>query len=391
MKYNVIIFLVFNTLSFIALGQPMVDEHKCKKAKEDIANYQFAQALKGLLSCEHDSLEHIKDIALCYYKIGQFVQAESYYKKALSQAKEDITAINQLANIYAKKTDYQQCVLQYEKLIAIDSNNGYYHKQLAIYAKRGNKLGLAFKHLGIAYHLNPSDLSVIHMLTIFYIGLDEFDMAKEYLKKGLTLDSTHIQLLLVKAKLAYAQKDYAAIVHAITKCLPYQNDTSAYQLKLLGIAYFHLDDHVRSIECLTKAIDLQETEVIHYYLGLNFKATGLLDESTFHFEKAINIGITDHIATYYSALATVLEENEDYQASIKAYQAAYNYSQNKVILFHLARNYDTYYADKEPALAYYKMYLSHNDTGNKELMNYSQYRVSEIRELLHFGMDSTRL
>ena len=105
-------------------------------------------------------------------------------------------------------------------------------------------------------------------------------------------------------------------------------------------------------------------------------------------QKAISIGITDHIATYYSALATVLEENEDYKASIKAYQTAYNYSQSKVILFHLARNYDTYYADKQPALAYYEKYLSHNDTGNMELMYYSQYRASEIRELLHFDFDS---
>ena len=40
------------------------------------------------------------------------------------------------------------------------------------------------------------------------------------------------------------------------------------------------------------------------------------------------------------------------------------------------------------ALAYYEKYLSHNDTGNMELMYYSQYRASEIRELLHFDFDS---
>ena len=245
----------------------------------------------------------------------------------------------------------------------------------------------AFAHLGIAHHLNPGDISVIHKLTTFYLGLDQMEMAEKYMTKGLTLDSTHTQLLGIKAKLAYAKKDYSAVVHAIDQCLHYQNDTTEYQLKLLGIAYFHLKDNARSIKCLKKAMAIQETEVIQYYLGLNYKATGILDKSTLHLEKAISIGITDHIATYYSALATVLEENEDYQASIKAYQTAYSYSQNKVILFHLARNYDAYYADKKPALAYYEKYLSHNDTGNMELMNYSQYRISEIRDHLHFALD----
>ena len=139
-----------------------------------------------------------------------------------------------------------------------------------------------------------------------YLAVDDFvdeDVAKiiteEYLEKGLALDSANVQLLLIKAKLAYARKDYVTIVHAITKCLPYQNDTTIYQLKLLGIAYFHLEENIKSIECLSKAMAFQETEVIHYYLGLNYKANGLLDKSKIHFEKAIKIGITDNIATYY--------------------------------------------------------------------------------------------
>jgi tetratricopeptide (TPR) repeat protein len=387
MKNLTILLLVCNGLSLNAIGQHEAQENNCKNAKECLANYQFNKALKYLLPCNNDHMEHTKDIAMCYYKLGQLQKAESYYEKVLSRTEKDITAINQLAKIYAQKADYKQCMLQYEKLIAIDSSNSYYHKQMAIYAKKDNQLKKTFAHLGIAHHLNPDDISVIHKLTTFYLGLDQLDMAEKYMAKGLTLDSTHAPLLGVQAKLAYAKKDYSAVVHTINQCLRHQNDTTAYQLKLLGIAYFHLKENARSIECLKKAMAIQETEVIHYYLGLNYKETGILGKSTLHFEKAISIGITDHIATYYSALATVLEENGDYQASIKAYQTAYNYSQNKVILFHLARNYDTYYADKQPALAYYEKYLSHNDTGNLELMNYSQYRISEIRDHLHFALD----
>ena len=81
-------------------------------------------------------MEHTKDIAMCYYKLGQLQKAKFYYEKVLSQTEKDITAINQLASIFAQKSDYKQCMLQYEKLIAIDSTNSYYHKQLAIYAKK---------------------------------------------------------------------------------------------------------------------------------------------------------------------------------------------------------------------------------------------------------------
>ena len=82
---------------------------------------------------------------------------------------------------------------------------------------------------------------MIHKLTTFYLGLDQLDMAEKYMAKGLTLDSTHAQLLGVKAKLAYAKKDYSAVVYAIDQCLFHGMDKF---LILSGYLSSKVADHV---------------------------------------------------------------------------------------------------------------------------------------------------
>lgn len=373
---------------FNSYGTDSKKLHSCNKAKTLITNYQFDLALQELQLCETTNTEHTKDIAYCYYKLGQLNEAETHYKKVLTENEYDVLTRNQLANIYAKKSDFKKCTEEYKSLLKIDSSNTYYHKQLAIYAKKDNDIILAFTHLGIANKINPNDLSVINLLVKIFMEQEQFDQVEIFIEKGLAVDSLNEQLLLYKAKLAYKNKEYNTVLESISKSLPQQNDTTSYQMKLLGIANYHLENYETSIQCMNKVLKDQEAEIIHYYLGLSYKELKSFDKSTAHLEKAINMGITDHISTYYAALGTVMEQNEDYKGSINAYQTAYKYSKNKVILFHLARNYDTYYADKQTALAYYERYLSHNDTNHRDLMSYSEYRINEIQEQMHFEMGS---
>jgi hypothetical protein len=78
--------------------------------------------------------------------------------------------------------------------------------------------------------------------------------------------------------------------------------------------------------------------------------------------RAIESGISENIEVYYSQLARTYEEAKDYKNAIHYYQAAYEKSKTKILLYDLARNYDVYFKDKSTAIAYYKRYLASDDT-----------------------------
>lgn len=383
MKNLLTLFIFLYTTSIIA--QENINHYT--EGKKELANYQFKKALDHFKSCQTTTQTN-KDIAYCYFKLGQFNQSMLYYNKVLEEDSQNINALNQLANIFSKTYDYKSCISQYQKLIEIDSTNSYYHKRLANYAIKSNKEGLALYHLNKSYKLNQDDFSVLLTLTELHTQFEEYDIAKEYLTKGFSIDSLNSQLLTLQTKIAYKQKNYPIMIESLTKSLSLQGDTSVYQLKLLGIAYYHINRFEESIDLLEKSLICQQSDIVHFYLGLSYQSIDSLTKSKLHFERAITTGITDNIDTYYSNLASVLEKDGNHEDAIKAYQTAYNYSENKVLLFHLAKNYDYYYADKQTALTYYELYLAQNDTGNKELINYSKFRINKLKESIHFSLDS---
>ena len=160
-------------------------------------------------------------------------------------------------------------------------------------------------------------------------------------------------------------------------------------MKLLGVSNLQIGNHEAAITYLQNALEeSSDSETICYYLGHAYRNNGDFEKSAYYFGKAIRSGISDNISEYYTNLAIVYEQTENYAESIKAYQAAYRSSKNKILLYHLARNYDLYYEDKKTALNYYKKYLALNDSDNLEFMDYSKHRINELKNVMHFNIDS---
>lgn len=364
----------------------------CQAGNEFIDSFQFDKAIEMLRLCYQSTQKNIdclKKIANCNYKLGRFKEAKSNYFNILREDSLNLTALNQIAVMYSKESQFDKSIEYYEKLIAIDSVNSFYHKQVAILYHKLGDIEKSVLHFNKAHYINPQDIIVISQLGNIYQKLNLHVVADSLIDKGLMLDSTHIKLLLTKAKVAYKKKSYADVVLSINQILKIQKDTSSYALKLLGVSCFHLNDHEKAIALLEKIVkNKQETEVIHYYLGLAYRTIGEIEKSLHHFEQAINMGVTDNLSSYYTNLAVTYEDQKNYKESIRAYQAAYKSSKNKILLYHLARNYDSYYEDKETALRYYERYLTMNDSGNVEFKDYSNHRISELKRIIHFELDT---
>ena len=140
---------------------------------------------------------------------------------------------------------------------------------------------------------------------------------------------------------------------------------------------------------LSNVIEVEkDSEVLHYYLGLSYQEMGENQEAVKYLQKAIELGITENIENYYTRLAVVYEELGNFEKSIQLYKAAYAETKDKILLYHLARNYDTFYKDKNTALKYYELYLEELDSSNIEYMDYSKNRINELKVEKHFNLDT---
>lgn len=393
---KVILTLLFLALCHRGFSQAShADEgQSCAKAEVLMENFQYEAALPHFETCLRNAPENMAArlrMAQCQMLLGRLSEASDNYGQVLDSTPENRIALNQTATILNRQGKLKESMSMYDRLIGMDAMNSFYHKQKAGLALRMGEGNLAIGSYKTALDINPYDLDIISALSGIYQKIKAYGSAEQLILKGLSYDSSNISLLEDLATVSYRQKKYRLVVSSLSQVFELSQDTSAQLLQIYGIAYYHLGEKQKAIVMLEKAGTLvSEPEYVHYYLGLAYRDQGQLSDSEENFRKAISDGISDNISIYYSALAATLEAAGNHEAAIQNYKIAYKASQGKTLLYHLARNYDTYYQDKSSALLYYQKYLATNDTGNMEYREYSTHRLDVLQELMHFHPDAGR-
>lgn len=389
MKYLILLLFISiaNTTfaqSSLANETQVPTETLYQEALTKIAAYQFEEALKLLSRCHirnQKNITYINQIAYCHAQQGRYPDAKLYYKQTLKLDSVNVTAISSLGRLYEQERNYKTSLPYYQQLVALDSMNSYYHKRLAYnYSKLGDMFAGINAFLK-AHQINPRDIEVVEQLSDVYLRTQNFEFAKEMLKKGLYIDPNNIKLLYIKARLHKYDSEHEGVVEAVTQAMS-QGDTSSYYQMILGVAYLYLDSLDQTIFHLQDIVKREkDTEHTHHYLGVAYHKLNDLDRSVEHFEKAIEKGISSKIDIYYADLGSIAEEQKDYKAAIAHYEKAYSYDPKQEYLFHIGHNYDLYYKDKKTALRYYEKYLESGDTKYK---TYTADRIEKLKELIHF-------
>lgn len=364
----------------------------CTEGNALLASFQFAKALEHFKLCcdsEPGDMGCLRKMALCNYKLGRYPEAILYNQKILENDSMNVVAKNQLAAIFSKQGYHADARQQFIDLIGIDSSNSYYYEQIASLSRNIGDLGTAVAGYEKVHSLDPKNLEAVIQLARIYHQLEMHSAVDTLVATGLALDSISPKLLLYGAQSAYKQKNYEGVISSLSRLLQTTRDTSVYALKLLGISYYHTHEIESSISVLEKVVAREDnSEIVHYYLGLAYRDAEDVAKSVQHFEQAIDQGMSDNLPAYYTNLAIAFEEKGMFAESIRAYQAAYKNSGDKTLLYHLARNYDSFYEDKKTALKYYEKYMATNDTGNIRFKDYTQHRITELKQVIHFDIDT---
>ncbi|HTH55627.1 MAG TPA: tetratricopeptide repeat protein [Cyclobacteriaceae bacterium] len=346
-----------------------------KEANELIENFQFEKALAVLKPLPDTSDIHVSlQKGYCYARLGNYSEAMQSYQRALVIDSINKVALNQLGQVYAKTNRFDQAEMCYKKLIGIDSSNSFYFKQYAVLASSTNRDSIAGLFYKKALQLNPKDVESSISWGNILLEADNYFTIDSLVSQALMYDSLQRGVMLLRAKSLMAQHRYKETVAVVNKILQ-RNDPQAIHARLLGICYFQLKKYDNTIEWMNfLLLSGVKSEWVFYYLGASYQELGDIPKSIESMNKAIESGISDNIEIYYSQLAKSYEDAKDYKNAIRYYQAAYEKSKTKILLYHLARNYDVYFKDKSSAIAYYKRYLASDDT-IKLARQYAKHRL----------------
>ena len=389
------------------------------------SSYEFQKAVNSVSLESQLPASDFYLLAKSYSKLGQSEEALKAVKKALEQDSLNVTYLNFLGEQQLKLDDKMGAYLIYLQLSILQPNNAYYFKrmgqaltnspytsisraQLFFVFKDSSRTNLnretllkARKFLDSlnlpthvyaaferAIELNPNDVESKIALIEISLKINNVGRADVLNRSCLEQHPENKKFVMQAINIAYRLRDYKDVV---SKCNLYYNiaDSNLVVQKLEGIAQFHLNEFEKCIQRLSNVIKVDEdSEVLHYYVGLSYQEIGNNEEAANYLGKAIELGISENIGNYYTRLAIVEEELGNYQKSIQLYKAAYSETKDKILLYHLARNYDTFYKDKNTALKYYQLYLEENDSSNMEYLEYSKDRVNELKVAKHFSLDS---
>ncbi len=375
MNRFLLISIVILTTAFQTQAQSEVDS-LMKLHQYDLA----IDELEGAVSLD---IQGQQKLAEAYLKSGRLYRALDSYKK-LYKADSNNSHLLQQAIILEKLDEESEALKVYVKLNGLAPNNAYYWKLTAKSALKNSEYPLSLAAWNAVLERSPNDLEAINKMALLYNKLDQAELADSLLKEGLKLSPESRFLKSSRLKVLYRQRKYAEAVK-ISEELFAQADSNLVHQKVAGISNYHIENYQKTIDLLSNVIEVEtESDLLHYYIGLAYRDSGDKEKAAEYLEKAIELGVTKNLGNYYTQLAVSYEEAGETAKAIQAYKVAYSESKDKVLLYHLARNYDSYYKDKKVALSYYEKYLQEKDTANEYLMNYSKHRIQELKNAAHF-------
>ena len=319
---------------------------------------------------------------LSAYRSGDNSNAKKNLLKLESKDTMLTTAWVNLAAIYEEEENPPKAIKYYTRLQKSKPDIATYSRKLGRLYRIADSKNDAWKYYSLAYKTNPRDMKCVKGLAELAMANRQGQLADSIIVEGLKIDSTHIGLNLLRAKLKYKSKKYQETADILKSVLGVY-DFNAYYHKLYGYALVQIDSSEKAIIHLTKALEVTpEDEKVHYYLGTAYEKLEDYTSAIFHIEKATDYSISPSIDKYFRNLAKLYDQKKDLPKAIEAYKEAYRYGEDPKMLYYLARASDIYYKDKNIAIKYYGRYIATKDN-TKTYQDYARQRKRYLKEEMH--------
>jgi tetratricopeptide (TPR) repeat protein len=379
MKWKLLISFIFIMAVRTAWCQADIQD-----ARRYMQEQEYTLALPIWESCAQDTAqtECIEQAAIASSRLGYMSQAKNYFHQIEKYPDYFKTACINLASIYEQQENIPKAIKYNSILRDSFPENPIYYRKIGNLLMKAALPKEAFSSYAKALSLNPDDVTTIRAIADILVTNAQYTDADSLLKHGLSIDSTNVGLSLLLARNYYKQRMYDSTVMVMNE-LKGVIDFSNYFNKMYGYSLLQIDSVDESIFYLEKSlVNEGDPEYAHYYLGNAYELKGDMESAIFHLRKAIETGTSPGLKTHYRNLARILNSENILREAIPAYEWAYRYDDDPLLLFYLGRASDAYYKDKSIAIRYYTKYInSKND--NEEYKQYARERKRYLLEYQH--------
>lgn len=326
-------------------------------------------------------------LAIQLYQEGSFKESKGILLALDSTHSNNKIVLKTLASIYEQEENVPKALKYYLSLCKIDSLNGIHFRKAAKQFLKAGASADALDYYELAYEKNPKDFLTTKALADIYIETHDTLKAKSVLDSAIAYDNENLLYKLLSAKYHYKRSNYKAVI-SVLDSIRGRLDFNSYYSKMLGFCKLQEDQIEDAIFWLQKSLSNEsESEHVHYYLSEAYAKQGNLDASMHHLQEALNNAISERTGKYYRNMAKIYDRKKMLKEAINAYDEAYRYDKDPLMLYFLARASDIYYADKQIAIRYYGRYINSSNE-IESYRNYAKERRTYLKEQLHLNANS---
>jgi len=324
------------------------------------------------------------DLASQLYQQGSYKESKKILLAIDSTDSENKRMLKTLASIYEQEENVPKALKYYLRLCKIDSLNGIYYRKAAKQFLKAGASADGLDYYELAYDKNPRDFLTTKALADIYIESHDTVKAKEILESAISYDNENLLYRLLSAKYYYKRSNYKAVI-SVLDSIKGRLDFNSYYSKMLGFCKLKEEQIDDAIFWLQKSLSNEsESEHVHYYLSEAYAKQDNEDASLYHLEEALKSAISDRTGKYFRNMAKIYDQKKNYKAAIKAYEEAFRYDNDPLMLYFMARAADIYYADKQIAIRYYGRYINSSNEV-ESYKNYAKERRTYLKEQLHLN------
>lgn len=315
-----------------------------------------------------------------YLSAGLINKAITTYEEILLKDSTNLIIANNLGKLYLAQNKAISAEKIYRYLIKKDSINPNYPYQLAEALSKQNKILKMGQSYLDAYNLDTLHLKSIFELAKFFKLLKIKDSTSLFINKGLSIDSTNLNFLQLKANELYYEKKFDQAIHYLSK-LDSLNFKSMNTYEMFGMCYYNLNKLDLAENYFKKALKLENNNPkILYRLATVAYDKKEIKQAVFYLSLSILYSKPD-IDKQHFLMAIIFKEANDLKKAVINFEKAYqnNYDNHKA-LFELANSSYLYYKDKKIALKYYQDYLRKFKSKDLKMTDFTEQRINEIKK-----------
>ena len=299
-------------------------------------------------------------LAKSFYNKGKINRAKQLLLKLCASDSTNWPYAFYLTSIYMQEGKYDESIKIYYRFYKQDYYNYTLADKIGFAYLKKEELENAKSIFKRSLTLNPKNLNAIKNLAYIYAGTTSADTALRLLTKGISIDSSDMDLYARRAAINFtifnynkAKDDYLKLVSS--------GDSSLLNLKRAGMGFAINHQPKEAIKFLLLAYNKDTADIeLSGNLAQNYMLINDLKSSAYYYRNVIKVltPVSAQLGLNYLLLAEILKSDNQYAEAISAYTKSQEFRSDNNVIMIIANLYDEKLKDIPKAIRYYELYLN---------------------------------